>query len=131
MIRLPFLIIAATLACGSTAAPASSIAGTYSTTVALTSSTCAGITVQNNPTTVAHTAGATTFTLTHAGQTYTGTLASNNTFTTTAKAIQVGTTTHTLTIAGAFTPNGFTADVTAIVSGSESCQYLVHWVGSR
>ena len=120
------------VACGGAASPpASSIAGTYQTAVTLTSSTCTGITVQNNPTTVAHTSGATTFTLAHAGQTYNGTLGANDAFTTAAKPITVGTTTHTLTITGAFTSAGFTADVTAVVTGSASCQYVVHWQGTK
>lgn len=112
----------------------SPIAGTYQTAVSLTSSSCTGITVQNNPTTVAHTAGATTLTLTHVGISYSGTLAANNSFTTTAKPIEAGAVTHTLTIAGQFTTNGFTADVTANVTGSGNgapCQYVVRWVGSK
>ena len=124
------LLLAASCA-GTSSVPASQIAGTYQTAVSLTSSTCSGITVQNNPTTVAHTAGATTFTLTHAGQTYNGTLGANDAFTTAARPIPVGTTTHTLTISGSFTTAGFVADVTAVVTGSASCQYVVHWQGTR
>jgi hypothetical protein len=115
-------------------AQVSAIAGTYQTAVSLTSNTCTGITVQNNPTTVAHTSGSASLTLTHAGQTYNGTLASNNSFTTQAKAIVVGTVTHTLTIAGQFTTNGFTADVTVPVTGTGNgapCQYVVRWVGTK
>jgi hypothetical protein len=131
MIRIPSLAVLAAVFCASSSAPESPIAGTYQTAVTLTSNTCTGISVQNNPTTVAHTAGATSFTLTHVGQVYTATLAADNKFTTASKAIPVGTTTHTLTIAGRFAGGGFTADVTAVVSGSASCQYIVHWVGTR
>lgn len=127
---LAALLVAASCA-GTSSIPTSPIAGTYQTAVTLTSSTCTGITVQNNPTTIAHTSGATTFTLTHAGQTYNGTLGMNDAFTTAAKPIAVGTTTHTLTISGSFTSGGFVADVTAVVTGSASCQYVVHWQGTR
>jgi hypothetical protein len=134
MIR-PSSWLVAVLAIGCHNAPpapaASPIAGTYQTSVSLTSSSCTGVTVQNNPTTVAHTSGATAFSLTHVGQVYAGSLASDDSFTTAPKSIPVGTTAHTLTIAGRFTGAGFVADVTAVVTGSTSCQYLVHWVGTK
>jgi hypothetical protein len=127
---------------GSTSSPtgnpgnttASPIAGTYQTAVSLTSNTCSGITVQPSPTIVTHTAGATGFTMSHAGTSYTGTLAANNSFTTAAKAIPAGSVTHTLSVAGQFATNGFTADVTANVTGSGNgapCQYVVRWVGTK
>ena len=128
----PLLLLMAAVACrGTTTAAVSPIAGTYQTSVSLTSNTCTGITVQNNPTTVTHDAGATAFTLAHVGQVYNGTLASDLSFTTAPKAIAVGSTTHTLTIGGRFNTGGFVADVTAVVTGSTSCQYQVHWVGTR
>jgi hypothetical protein len=124
------LILAA--ACSDSIPPQPSpIAGTYQTAVSLQSSTCVGVILQNNPTTVVHSEGAQTFTLTHAAQIYNGTFGTNNTFTTEAKAITVGTTTRTLTIAGTFTNGGFSADVTVVVTGSASCQYVVHWQGTR
>jgi hypothetical protein len=113
---------------------ASAIAGTYQTAVTLTSNSCTGIVVQNNPTTVAHTSGATTFTLTHAGLAYNGTLGPSNSFSTAPKPIEAGSVTHTLTIVGSFGTNAFTADVTANVTGTgngEPCQYVVRWVGSK
>jgi hypothetical protein len=112
----------------------SALAGTYQTAVSLTSNTCTGISVQNNPTTVVHAPGATTFTMSHAGQTYTGALGTNNAFTTQPKPIEAGSVTHTLTIAGQFTTNGFTADVTVNVTGTGNgapCQYVVRWVGTK
>lgn len=114
--------------------PTSPIAGNYQTAVSLTSNSCTGIVVQPNPTLVSHTAGATAFTMTHAGTEYQGTLAANNSFTTAARAIPAGTVTHTLTISGQFTTNGFTADVTVNVTGTGNgapCQYVVRWVGSK
>lgn len=120
---------------GTTGTPStqvSPLAGTYQTAVTLTSNSCSGITVQNNPTTVTHAVGATTFSMAHAGQSYSGTLGANNTFTTAPNSIPVGAATHTLTIAGQFTTNGFTADVTAnVAGGGAACQYVVRWVGTK
>lgn len=117
---------------GSNGNPVSPLAGTYQTAVTLASNSCSGITVQNNPTTVAHAVGATTFTMSHANQSYSGTLGANNAFTTSPNAIPVGATTHTLTIAGQFTTNAFTADVTAnVTGGGAACQYVVHWIGTK
>jgi hypothetical protein len=113
---------------------ASPIAGTYQTAVSLTSNSCTDIAVQNNPTVVTHTAGATAFTMTHAGTQYQGTLAANNSFTTAPKGVVAGTATHTLSIAGQFGTNAFTADVTVAVTGSGNgapCQYAVRWVGTK
>ena len=126
----------ALLACSSTTPPGSegsAIAGTYATAVTLTQSTCTGITVQPNPTVIAHTAGSTTFTLTHAGQTYTGTLAANDAFTTAPRTIGTGATASRITIAGTFQGTGFTADV-QVEQGTgtpQACAYTVHWVGTR
>jgi hypothetical protein len=114
--------------------PTPTIAGTYQTSVSLTANTCTGITVQDNPTVVGHTTGASAITLTHAGSTYSGTLAQDSTFITAPNAITVGTATHTITLAGKFRPNTFTADATSNVTGTGSgapCQYVVHWVGTK
>ena len=135
--RFPTLLGAFLLAACSNATDGGSqspIAGTYQTDVTLASSSCTGITVQDNPTRVSHTTGSTTFTLTHAGNTYSATLGANNTFTTTPKPIVAGTATHTLSIAGQFTTDAFTATVSVSVTGTGNgapCQYVVHWVGSR
>jgi hypothetical protein len=122
------------LACrtpGTSAHPIANLAGTYQTRVTLTSSTCAGVGVQDNPTIIAHTSGTSTFTLSHAGQSYVGTLGTNGSFTTAPKPINVGSTVHTLRTAGTFTTAGFTADVTVVVTGSMSCGYAVRWAGTR
>ncbi len=109
------------------------IAGTYNTAVTLRESTCQGITVQSNPTTVTHTAGATTVTLTHVGNAYTGTVQSNGAFTTSPRAVSGGGETHTLTIAGRFTRTGFDATVTADVvrADNSTCRYVVIWTATR
>lgn len=112
----------------------SPIAGTYQTAVSITSNSCTGIAVSPNPTRISHSAGATTFTLTHANNTYNGTLGANNTFTTSSKSIVAGSATHTLSIAGQFTTDAFTATVTVNVTGSGNgapCTYVVHWDGTK
>ena len=111
------------------------VAGTYTTQVSLTANTCTGITVQSLPTTVAHTAGATTLSLTHGPLTYTGAVAVTGAFTTSPNVIQdpaAGMQT-TLTIAGQFSTSGFVADVTANVvrTTPPNCAYTVHWVGTK
>lgn len=110
-----------------------SVGGTYNTAVTLQQNGCTGITVQTFPTTVTHTPGATTLTLTHAGNSYTGTIQRNGTFATTPRAVGGGGETHTLTIAGTFTTTAIDATVTADVqrTGSANCQYVVKWAGPR
>ena len=110
-----------------------SVGGTYGTAVTLQNNSCPAITVQNNPTTVAHTSGATTLTLTHAGNSYTGTLQASGAFSTTPKAVGTGEV-HTLTIAGQFSTTGFTAVVAVDVQRTTApltCHYDVQWVGTK
>ena len=125
-------------ACGgsSSSGPSSTdlrVAGTYDTAVTLTQNACTGIVVQRNATTVAHTPGATTLTITHAGNAYSGTVQRNGAFSTTPKAVGGGGETHTLTITGTFTTTAIDATVTAVVqrTGSADCQYTVKWAGPK
>ena len=128
-------LLAATLACGGGSSDPSStdlrVAGTYDTAVTLQQSTCTGITVQRFATTVAHTPGATTLTLTHNGLTYSGTVQRSGAFATTPRAVTGNGETHTLTIAGTFTTTAIDATVSADVqrTGSANCQYTVKWAG--
>ncbi len=132
-------IILASVACGSSAqtvvgAKVLSVGGSYPTTVALSQSTCPGITVANATTTITHAAGATTFTLSHAGNDYTGDILTTGDFTTRSKAVSAAGETHTLTIAGRFTTTGFTATVTAAVTrptAPTTCSYTVSWTAAR
>ena len=109
------------------------VAGTYATAVALGQSSCAGIVVADNPTTVSHVPDALGVTLTHAGNAYTGTVQRNGSFATSPRAVGEPAQTHTLTIAGRFSTSGFEATVTADVSrnGSPACSYVVSWVGTK
>ena len=132
-------LVVATLAAacgGSSSGPSATelrVAGTYDTAVTLQQSTCAGITVQRFTTTVAHTPGATTLTLTHNGLTYSGTVQRNGAFATTPRAVTGNGETHTLTIAGTFTTTAIDATVSADVqrTGSANCQYTVKWAGPK
>jgi hypothetical protein len=119
---------------GSSSGPSTTdlkVAGTYNTAVTLQQNGCTGITVQTFKTTVAHTPGATTLTLTHAGNTYSGTVQRTGAFVTTPKAVGGGAEIHTLTIAGTFSTTAMDATVTADVqrTGSANCQYTVKWAG--
>ena len=130
-----FLFGLAMSACASTSSPDDpelSVGGSYPTVVSLIASTCTGITVQSQATSVSHTSGSSTVVLTHAGLAYNGTVAANGTFTTTPKAVPAGSDTHTLTISGQFTTSGFTATVAVAVTGpSPTCTYSVQWVGTK
>jgi hypothetical protein len=106
------------------------VAGDYDTAVRLERSTCKGITVAPNPTTVVHDPGSTRLTLTHAGQTYTGPVTRRGRFTMEPKSIRVGSSVHTLSIVGQFSVTGFQARVTAHVT-PEGCEYVVIWDGSK
>ena len=110
------------------------VAGTYTTTVTLEASSCTGITVQSNPTTIAHSPGATALTVTHAGQSYSGTVDTGGHFTTTPRTIVAGGASHRLTIDGTFAVRGFDATVDVAVtyaSGAAPCTYRVHWAGVK
>jgi hypothetical protein len=122
----------ALLGCGNAAGPDTiSVAGTYSTGVTLGANTCGPVTVQPLPTTVVHTAGATTFSLTHGPVTYQGTLEPTGGFTTAPRSVSGGETYH-ISITGLFTVTGFTATVTVdVVRAGPECQYVVEWVGTK
>jgi hypothetical protein len=110
------------------------VAGTYDTAVALAETTCTGITVAPNPTTVTHTAGAARLQLSHAGATYSGSLGADGSFSTDPLAVPDGQgATHTVGISGRFTLTGFTATVTVDVTraGAAACRYVVRWTGTK
>ena len=110
-----------------------SVGGTYNTAVTVQQSGCQGTSFQQFATTVTHTPGATTLTITHAGNAYTGTVQRNGAFTTSPKAFTGPGETHTLTIAGTFSTTAIDATVSADVqrTGSANCQYVVKWVGPK
>ena len=131
-LALPMLMSA----CGGGGDPAApSFSGTYATVVTLGQNTCTNVTVQDMPTVVQHAPGSTTFTMTHSGQTYNGTLASDNSYTTTPVNVTVNNFNYVITNTGSFpTANTLSADLRldrTPVSGGASCFYFVHWAGTR
>jgi len=111
------------------------VAGDYDTRVTLLRSSCDDIRVEDNPTTVEQEDGSDTIELTHAGTTYTAQLADDGQFTTDPVPVEVGSTTHTLTVHGSFSAAGFRASVLATVQNDDTaagpCTYEVSWVGTR
>ena len=129
--RTALLCIAAmTFACGGSSGVRSlSVGGSYDTKVALLpGATCSAPVVRDNPTDVAHTPGAGTLTLTHAGTTYSGTITQTGAFSIPGTAVGGGA--FTISIAGQFSAMGFTA-ITHVGQAQPSCSYDVSWVGTK
>jgi hypothetical protein len=140
MRRYQALLVVCLAACGNTAEPDSDngqppfgVSGTYATVVTLGQNTCANVTVQNMPTVVSQAAGSNTFTMQHGGQTYTGTLAGDGTFTTQPLQLSLNGNQYTINITGRFAGSSLSADVRldVIQAGGTPCFYLVHWEGTR
>lgn len=111
------------------------VAGSYDVAVRLLDNDCAAApTVQAQATSVAHTAGATTFTLTHGGLQVAGSVGRDGAFTTQPLAVQDALGPATLAVAGRFTTTGLEATVTVTVTPAApaaSCRYLVGWTGVK
>jgi hypothetical protein len=104
--------------------PVLSVGGSYPTVATLISGNC-GDQVQNNVTTVTHTPGAQTLSLTHANINATGTIDNTGRFSTTAVLGDLA-----ITIVGQFSGTGFDATVT-LRHSQPACEYTVHWVGTK
>jgi hypothetical protein len=112
---------------GGSGTPVLSVGGTYQTLVTLLpGGTCGNVMVQNNPTTVTHTPGAQTLSITHVSINATGTIDSTAHFSTNPTTVS----SFTVTITGQFTVRGFDATVT-LTQAQPACQYMVHWVGTK
>lgn len=123
-------------ACGGESSPELplSVGATYETAVMLESNSCGDVTVQPAPTIVTHIPGSSVLSLTHAGNTFAGTIQNNGSFATTPLVITQGTSTFTISIVGQFSALGFEAHVTVQVQQQvqpTSCQYVVRWLGTR
>ena len=105
------------------------VSGDYDTAVELVDSTCDGIEVADNETTVEQDGD--TVTLIHAGISYVGPLREDGSFATAAAQVSVGEDTHALAVTGTFADDGFEAQVVAEVTGSQTCGYTVAWTGTR
>ena len=114
--------------------PLLSVGGVNDTRVSLVpgQNTCGNVTVQDNPTTVAHVPGSHALTLTHAGQTYEGTVQDDGTFATQPKNVSAGGASFTITITGTFDRQGFQARVRVDqTTPAPACSYLVDWAGLK
>jgi hypothetical protein len=105
------------------------LAGDYDTAVELLDSTCDGIEVADNETTVEQDGDSVT--LIHAGISYVGPLRDDGSFATAAVPVTLGADTHALAVTGTFGDDGFEAQVVAKVTGSQTCGYTVAWTGTR
>ena len=115
-------------------APVLSLGGAYQVTPSVIANACGEVQVLPGPATVAHAPGATTFTVTHVGQTYSGTVDARGAFQTAPRAIALGNgSTDTVTIAGTFSTGGFDATVTVEAShaGAAPCTYTVRWAAAK
>lgn len=113
--------------------PPSAFAGTYATRVTLGQNSCGTVNVADNPTTVTQNTGSTAVVFTHAGLSYSGTVAADGTFSTTPRTVDVNDGfSYVIAIAGRFTTNAFEADATVDRTGaSAACRYIVHWSASK
>jgi len=106
-----------------------SVAGSYPTAVTLVpGGSCGAVPVQGNTTVVAHSPGASTLTLTHAGNTYAGTVTPGGAFSISPTAVSGGAAMVSMT--GQFHATGFTANV-HVAQQSPACQYDVTWTGTK
>ncbi len=108
-----------------------SVAGTYQTAVSLLQSTCIGTVVQTFPTSVTHTPGASTLTVSHAGSVYTGTVSSDASFRTPAAPFVISGVTYQIGIVGQFTVSALDATVTVQAGVQPPCQFTARWVGPK
>jgi hypothetical protein len=108
------------------------VAGDYDTTVTLLDSTCTGIEVEDQPTTVEQHSDqhSDQLTLTHAALTFHARFDGSR-FVGEPVAVPVGDDIHTLTVTGSFARDALDATVAAVVTGSQECRYDVAWMGSR
>ncbi|MDQ6893068.1 MAG: hypothetical protein M3167_10355 [Acidobacteriota bacterium] len=128
----PIQDTAAFATCPGTVLTVSQVTGTYATAVRLLDNTCGSVTVTPNPTTVTAGLAAGRFVLTHAGNSYDGTLQDDGHFTTDPKVLTSGGTQFTIRISGQFSGTGFLAQTTIDQSGiAGSCHYTVEWTGTR
>ncbi len=119
------------VSCGSSGpagVPGLSVGGTYQTQVTLLpGNSCGSVTVQDAQTTVAQTPGSGSLSLTHAGNTYPGTVDHTGHFSTPAQLVAGK---FNISIAGQFSLTGFDATV-QVDQISPQCSYQVHWVGTK
>lgn len=140
--RLALIGIVALAGCGgsgsspTTPPPAAvlSVGGGYTVAVALGDNSCGNVTVQTQPTTVAHTPAANRFSLQHGPTTFQGNVANDGTFVGDPLTANDGATALTINIQGRFTATGLTATVTVDENrpgSTPDCRYSVQWTGTK
>lgn len=108
-----------------------SVGGTYQTAVTLLQSTCQGTQVQTFPTTVTHTPGASTLSLSHAGSTYVGTVSANGALTAPNATHTLGGVSYVIGIQGMFTATAMDATVTVAPQVTPPCHFSARWQGPK
>ena len=106
---------------------------TYWTEVTLEESSCDKVTVLPGETLVTRN-GADSVTISHANQSYAGSLSTSGEFTTSPKDLVFGTTTYTIAISGQLKGDGFEAVVVVGVreaGADQGCRYRVRWLGRK
>jgi len=105
------------------------LSGVYDTAVTLAEDSCDAIDVEDHPTTL--TQDGDSLTLSHAALTFEASVDDSGAFRSGSEEVTVGADTHRLTVAGAVSDGTLHALVSAEVSGSRSCRYVVAWDGPR
>jgi hypothetical protein len=131
----PCFAAAIAFACSSSsetpAPPEISVGGTYQTAVTLESSTCVGQTVQTHPTIVTHVPGATAVSLSHAGSSYSGTLAADGSFITPPVTQVFSGISYQISISGQFSLTAIDALVTVAAGVQPPCSFTARWAGAK
>ncbi|MDX2057887.1 MAG: hypothetical protein SFV24_08820 [Gemmatimonadales bacterium] len=108
-----------------------SVGGTYQTAVTLLRSDCPGQGVEQHPTVVTHSPGATSLSLSHAGSTYPGTVQADGRFTTTDVTQVIAGITYVVGISGRFTVTAIDAEVTVAAGRQPPCTFAARWAGPK
>ena len=133
---IPTLALAAASACSSSNGkshpkPVISVGGIYQTQVTLVQNECPGQSVEQHPTLVRHQPGSTTVALTHAGSTYSGTLASDGSFSTTPVKQVFDEVAYTIGISGKFSVTSLDALVQVDAARPPPCSFTARWAGPK
>jgi hypothetical protein len=134
-LALSLLVIALGTACGGGDGPEPSlvlsVGGTYQTAVSLLQTTCVGTQVQTFPTTVTHTPGSSTISLSHAGSTYPGSVDPGGAFRSPEAPYTLAGTTYRISITGSFSTTAMDATVTVTPQVTPPCSFTARWQGPK
>lgn len=122
--------------CARAQGPSEAWVGSYATHVSLIpgQNTCGDVRVQDNVTSVEISPRAHSVSISHAGNTYEGSLDDFGHFSTKPRTLSGGASEYTISISGHFIQSGFEAIVTVNVKQSISpstCSYKVAWEGKK